>query len=168
MHRLLRPLCGILVLMTLAATASAQSASINATAAVLLPVTVTGVRDLSFGDVYPGLNKTITVTAATSGEFSLSGQPGAQVQFSFVLPTNLTNAANTLPIGTWTGYHNQTNDASAGGQSFTPSASPTAAALAPVSGQLFVFLGATVSPSSTQAAGAYSGQITMNAAYTGL
>ncbi|MDQ3997452.1 MAG: hypothetical protein M3303_10635 [Gemmatimonadota bacterium] len=168
MVRLLRPLVGVLALATLATTASAQSANINATATVLQPLTVSGARDLAFGNVYPGVNKSIAVADATSGRFDLTGVASAQVQFSFTLPTNLNNGGNTLPIGTWTGYHNTTNSASVGGTAFTPSSSNTTTNLAAVTGQLFIFVGATVSPSGTQTAGPYTAQVTATAAYTGL
>ena len=163
-----RALCALAALAVLAPTAAAQSGNINATATVLQPLTVTGARDLAFGNVYPGVSKAIAVGDATSGRFDLTGVATAQVQFSFTLPTNLTNGGNTLPIGTWTGYYNSTNNAAIGGTAFTPSSSNTTTSLAAVTGQLFVFVGATVSPSGTQAQGAYTGQVTLTAAYTGL
>jgi hypothetical protein len=168
MSRVHRLLGGMFALMAFATTASAQSANINATATVLQPLTVTGARDLAFGNVYPGVNKSVAVADATSGRFDLTGVASAQVTLSFTLPTNLTNGGNNLPIGSWTGYYNVTNNASVGGTSFTPSASPTTTTLAPVTGQLFVFAGATVSPSGSQVAGSYTAQVTLTAAYTGL
>lgn len=168
MTKLLRALCVLSTLAVLAPAASAQSGNINATATVLQPLTVTGARDLAFGNVYPGVNKSIAVADATSGRFDLTGVASAQVQFSFTLPTNLTNGANTLPIGSWTGYYNTTNNATVGGTAFTPSSSNTTTNLAAITGQLFVFVGATVSPSGTQVQGAYTAQVTLTAAYTGL
>jgi len=168
MSRFLRPLVCVLVLMALAAPVSAQSGNINATATVLQPLTVSGARDLAFGNVYPGVNKSIAVTDVTSGRFDVTGQAGAQVNISFTLPTNLASGANTLPIGSWTGYHNTTNSASVGGTAFTPSASNTTVNLAALGGNLFVFVGAQVSPAGTQAQGAYTASVTMSAAYTGL
>jgi hypothetical protein len=168
MTKLLRPLAVVLALAAFATSAAAQSGNINATATVLQPLTVSGARDLGFGNVYPGVNKSIAVADATSGRFDLTGVASAQIQFSFTLPTNLTSGGNTLPIGTWTGYYNATNNATVGGTSFTPSASNTTTNLAAVTGQLFVFVGATVSPSGAQTAGSYSAQVTLTAAYTGL
>lgn len=146
-----------------AAGASAQSANINATATVYQALTVTGARALDFGNVFPGVAKSIVVSDATSGRFDLTGQASANVNVSFTLPTNLTSGANNLPIGTWTGCSNATNT-TAGCTSFTPSASATATALSGA-GALFVWVGGTVSPAANQAAGAYTGTVTLTAAY---
>ncbi len=146
-----------------AAGASAQSANINATATVYQALTVTGARALDFGSVFPGVAKSIVVSDATSGRFDLTGQASANVNVSFTLPTNLTSGANNLPIGTWTGCTNATNT-TAGCSSFTPSASATPTAMSGA-GALFVWVGGTVSPAANQAAGAYTGTVTLTAAY---
>ncbi|MBK6781801.1 MAG: DUF4402 domain-containing protein [Gemmatimonadetes bacterium] len=146
-----------------AAGASAQSANINATATVYQALTVTGARALDFGSVFPGVAKSIVVSDATSGRFDLTGQASANVNVSFTLPTNLTSGANNLPIGTWTGCTNPTNS-TAGCTSFTPSASATPTAMSGA-GALFVWVGGTVSPAANQAAGAYTGVVTLTAAY---
>lgn len=146
-----------------AAGASAQSANINATATVFQAITVTGARDLAFGNVFPGVAKTVVVSDATSGRFDLTGQSSGNVNVSFTLPTNLTSGANNLPIGTWTGCTNATNTTT-GCTSFTPSAGATASAFSGA-GALFVWVGGTVSPAANQAAGAYTGIVTLTAAY---
>lgn len=146
-----------------AAGASAQSANINATATVYQALTVTGARALDFGSVFPGVAKSIVVSDATSGRFDLTGQASANVNVSFTLPTNLTSGANNLPIGTWTGCTNATNT-TAGCSSFTPSASATPTAMSGA-GALFVWVGGTVSPAANQAAGSYTGTVTLTAAY---
>lgn len=146
-----------------AAAASAQSANINATASVFQAITVTGARDLAFGNVFPGVAKTVVVSDATSGRFDLTGQSSGNVNVSFTLPANLTSGANNLPIGTWTGCTNGTNTTT-GCTSFTPSAGATASAFSGA-GALFVWVGGTVSPAANQAAGAYTGVVTLTAAY---
>lgn len=152
-------------LLGLTATAGqAQSANITATATVYTAMTVTGVRALDFGNVFPGVAKSIAVAAATSGQFNLTGQNSANVNLTFTLPTDLVSGANNLPIGTWTGYHNTSASASAGGTAFTPSAAATATAFSGT-GQLFVYVGGTVTPGASQAAGTYTGTVTLTAAY---
>ncbi len=145
--------------------AQAQSANITATATVLTPLTLTGTANLAFGNVFPGINKTVAAADATSGRFTIAGNPGSQVSMTFTLPTNLTGPG-TLAIATWTGEHNNTN--TTGGTGFTPSAAATRATLAATPGNRFLFIGATVQPTVAQAAGAYSGTITLNVVYTGL
>jgi hypothetical protein len=166
MSRLLGAVAGI-ALMAVASTASAQSATITANATVLQPLTVANVRNLDFGNVYAGVTKSIAYDAATSGKFSMSGVANAEVSFSFALPTNLASGGNTLPIGTWTGCHN-TADATAACTTFTPSSSSATTRLNTLLGTLYVFVGATVTPGGSQAQGAYSANVTMTAAYTGL
>lgn len=93
--------------------AQAQSANITATATVLTPLTLTGTANLAFGNVFPGINKTVAAADATSGRFTIAGNPGSQVSMTFTLPTNLTGPG-TLAIATWTGEHNNTNTTGAG------------------------------------------------------
>lgn len=149
-----------------ASSAQAQSANISATATVQTPLTLTGATTLAFGNVFPGLAKTVPVTDPAAGRFDIAGQAAAEVSMTFTVPLNLTSGANNLPIGTWTGYHNTTNNASAGGAAFTPSLAATLMNLSGT-GAGFVFIGATVTPAVAQVAGAYTGTITMNVVYTG-
>ena len=127
------------------------------------PITITGTRNLDFGNVFPGVNKTIAVAAATSGQYQLGGQAGANVNLTFTLPTNLVSGANNLPIGTWTGCTNATNTTT-GCTAFTPSGTATPSAFSGA-GALWVFVGGTVSPAGAQAAGTYTGTVTLTAAY---
>jgi len=150
-------------LLALTATAGqAQTGSIQATATVLSAITVTGATPLAFGNVTPGVNKTVGVVGG--GRFDLVGQAGANVNIAFTLPTQLTSGGNNLPIGTWTGYHNTTNNATTGGVAFVPSAAVTPSAFS-AGGTLWVFVGATVSPAAAQAAGSYTGTVQLTAAY---
>jgi hypothetical protein len=145
------------------ASASAQSANASVTAEVQQPITVTKTRDLDFGLVFPGVDKVVAVSDATSAAFSVTGQASAQVHITFTLPGTLTNGGNSLTITDWTARHNTTNS-SASGTDFTPSASPTTATLSG-SGELYVFLGATVQPTTTQVAGTYTGTATITVVY---
>ncbi|HEX6966219.1 MAG TPA: DUF4402 domain-containing protein [Gemmatimonadaceae bacterium] len=151
---------------------AAQTGTINATATVLQPITITGSNDLQFGNVFPGVNKTVDYTDATNaGQFTVSGDGGAQVAVSFDLPTDLNGpSGSTLPIDTWTGYYNTTNSTSSGGSTFTPSSSAVDTNLSGSTGSagsLYVFLGATVKPATNQTQGSYSNTVTMTVAYTG-
>ncbi len=148
-----------------ATAAQAQSANITATAVVQTPLTVTGAASLDFGNVFPGVVKSIAPTAAGAGRFSIAGQAAAQVILTFTLPTNLTNGANNLPIGTFLGGQFATNT-QASQTAITPTAPVTTNLGA--AGTLFVWLGATVTPTITQVAGTYNGTITMAVVYTGL
>jgi Domain of unknown function (DUF4402) len=165
MRTITRVSAALAAIFSLAASAAqAQSANISATATVLTAMTVTGASPLAFGNVFPGVASTVAATnAPNSGRFDLTGSNSANVNLTFTLPTNLTSGANNLPIGTWTGCRNATNT-TAGCTAFTPSASATAAAFS-AAGALYVFVGGTVSPAANQAAGAYTGTVTLTAAY---
>ncbi|HXI22037.1 MAG TPA: DUF4402 domain-containing protein [Gemmatimonadales bacterium] len=160
-----RVAAAMVVACSLVATAAhAQSATIQALANVYQPITVTGARDLDFGNVFPGIAKTIAIADPTSGRFDLGGQASANVDLTFTLPPNLTGpAAATMPIGSWTGCYNATN-ATAGCTSFTPSGTATPTSFSGA-GALFVWVGGQVTPAANQTAGSYVGTVQLDAAY---
>lgn len=144
--------------------AQGVNGSITATATVQSPITVTGAQNLAFGNVFPGVAKTVAYSDATNaGQFSVTGQASTPVTYSFSLPANLTSAANNLPIGSWSGYVNTTNSTS-GGSAITPSATPAGATLS-AAGALHFFVGATVTPANNLPAGSYTGTVTLTVSY---
>lgn len=153
----------ILSLGTSAAYGQTNSTGINATAVVQQPINVTGAVPLSFGNVFPGVSSSVAVTAAGAGRFDITGQASAPANLSFTLPANLTVGANSLPIGSWTGHVNTTNSPS-GGTSFTPSAALQAFNFSGT-GAAYTFVGATVTPAGSQAAGTYTGTVTLTVTY---
>lgn len=143
---------------------SAQnSASATVTAVVQQPLAVTKTSDLAFGNVFPGLDKTIAVTDAGAAAFSILGQAGANVNLTFSTPATLANGVNSLSVNAWSARRNTSNSA-ASGTDFTPSGSATAAAIG-VGGGLYIFVGATAAPTISQVAGMYTGTLTLTVAY---
>ena len=143
--------------------AQSNNASITATASVQTPINVVGAQPLSFGNVFPGVNKTVVAMDLTNaGRFDVTGQASAPVTLSFTLPATLGSAGNTMPIMSYAGVYAQ-NSTQTGGIGFSPSAgvSPSLNAL----GQLWVWIGAQVQPATNQAAGVYTGSITMTVVY---
>lgn len=151
------------VAMGYAQSARAQSATTTVRANVLQAIVVTPARDLTFGDVFPGVAKTVPVTSGNHGRWNLTGQGSANVSLTFTLPTDLVNGTNLLPVGTWTGRHNLTPVAGSG-TSFTPSATATTAAFS-TTGLLYVFIGGRVTPAANQAAGFYTAVARLTVAY---
>ncbi len=152
-----------LVLTGTALQAQTNNASITATATVQTPINVVGAQQLSFGNVFPGVNKTIAATDLTNGgRFDVTGQALAPVTLSFTLPATLSSGGNTMPIVSYTGMHAD-NVAQTGGVAFAPAsgATPTLSA----TGGLFVWVGAQVQPATNQAAGVYNGSIVMTVVY---
>jgi hypothetical protein len=143
---------------------SSASGNINATATVTGALTATPVAALDFGFVVPGTPKAVATSDATAGVMQFNGTAGAQVNVTFTsLPANLSDGTNDLSIGSYTAATAATQ---AGAQT---SFAPAGGTLVNLSGagEIFVFVGATVSPLAAQPAGAYSGTITVQAAYTG-
>lgn len=164
MHRWAKVSTAVVAACVVAASnAGAQSANINVTANVFQAIVVSGTQALDFGSVFPGVDKTIAPSAASSGRFSATGQASSNVNMTFTLPANLVNGGNNLPINSWTGCRDTDNDP-AGCTGFTPSAAATAAAFSGA-GELFIFIGATVQPAANQAAGAYTAVATLTLAY---
>jgi len=146
-----------------AAQAQVNNASITATATVQQPINVTGAQGLSFGNVLPGIAKTVLATDGTNaGRWDVTGQASSLVNLSFTLPGNLQSGANLLPIANFTGSYNTANNAAAA-TTFVAStgASPTLS----VTGALFVWIGAQVNPATNQPAGVYTAPVTLTVTY---
>lgn len=161
-QRLAGLIVGALAMTALPAQAQ-NNASASITATVQQPITVTKNADLSFGNVFPGVDKSVAVTAAGAAKFTVAGQASTPVNLTFSLPATITSGGNNLTLASWTGHHS-TLDVTTGGTTFTPSASATSATLS-LTGALYVYVGATAQPTTTQAAGSYSGSMTMTVVY---
>lgn len=153
------PLRCLLVLALCAAPASRLGAQGR-------PITVTGVRQLTFGVVLPGVPRVIARTdPANSGQFNLTGTKDTQVQLTFTLPSVMAGPGGATMAITFGG-----GDA---GYSVTQSIGsqvgfdPKQAFLATLnkSGRGSVFVGATALPAPTQRAGTYTGTLTLTVAY---
>lgn len=148
------------------ATARAQSAQIGARASVQQALTISAVDSLLLGAVFPNTTRAVLPSDAASGSFSLAGAANAEVTLTFTLPAGLTSGPDNLPIsfGASSGGYNVANSR-AGLTTFNP-ASVQTTRLNGATGNLYVFIGASVSP-TTQPAGNYTGAITLATAYTG-
>jgi hypothetical protein len=155
-------------LLALPCVVHAVSDDNNATATVLEPLAVTGVRDLAFGNVFPGVNVTVDKADATSGKWTITGEATGEVTLDFTtLPASLVKGGDTLPIvysATDAGRNTVDNPATA--TAFDPSVQETAV-LSAVGGELWVWLGGQVQPASDQAAGVYTATVTLDVNYTG-
>lgn len=166
MKKLLAGVTFALTLTALAGQAQAQSAQIGARATVQQALTISAVDSLLFGAAFPGTTRNVLPSDAASGSFSLNGAANAEVTLTFTLPANLVYSGNNLPVtfaATSAGYN--VANSRAGLTLFNPSAVATTR-LDGTSGDLYVFIGGSVSP-TTQPAGSYTGAITLATAYTG-
>lgn len=162
---------------TLHAQASGtQSTTAQITARVFAPLTIVKNEDLRFGNLFaPYAAKTIAFTdnAASGGRarFTISGEGGAELSLTVNVPATLTSGANTLPVGTFTLRRHTTDVDNAGtdavmvtgDNTYTANLSGTAAG----AGAMYLRVIATATPGGSQAAGSYTGTITVTVNYTG-
>lgn len=161
-----------------ASPAFAQSGTMDAIALVGTAAQATALRDLQFGRVFAGFNKTVGYADNTPGDkvaglVQIKGVRRFDVLVSFNLPDELYNGAFALPVDSWTGCHNPSNT-TAGCTIFTPSSATTLMVLSDVSpsdppprlyGYRYIFLGGTARAAPSQRAGAYTGTIVINVVY---
>lgn len=126
------------------------------------PLTVTGVRGLTFGAVFPGVPVTITRTDPVgSGQFDVGGAKNARIQLSFTLPSVMSGPAGaTMPLvfgSSDAGYSSPETITSQVG--FDP-AQPFVTFL-DKNGRAAVFIGGTAQPAPSQRAGAYTATLTL-------
>lgn len=175
-----------------AAQAQDRSATLSANATVVDQLSVTQDQDLNFGIVMQGVKKMVSVSGGTSdldagednttgvtvGKFLVNAGAGSSVTLSFIVPSNLTNGANNLPILFNQGLDGQpavtvaygATSGSVTGLSVTSDNSITFPSSTIGSGDAakngtYVWVGGVVNPSGTQVNGAYTGTVTLTASY---
>ena len=127
------------------------------------PLTVTGVRGVTFGAVLPGVPRVVLRTdPANSGQFDIKGPKGGPVLLSFVLPLRMTGPSGALmPITFGASDAGFSSTASIGSQVGFDPRQPTTVTF-PNNGNVSVFVGATANPTANQRAGAYTATIVLN------
>jgi len=151
----------------------AQSgASVSADAVVVtVGMTITTLRDLNFGTVIKGVPTTVLPTAATAGEWQVTGSSNAFVIISFTLPTQLTNIqalpGSTMPIafsGVSAIWRRATINP-VGGTIFNPAAGAVGRFGPPANPNMYVWVGGTVNPAATAKPGIYQGTVIVSLIY---
>jgi hypothetical protein len=159
----------VLAVLTTAAvlpTNAHAQATINATATVQVALGIAGTRPLDFGAAFPGTTRTIQTSDATnSGLFTLTGANNAEVNFQLSTPAALTFGTNNL-VPTFNAAWSLVNTGASQTVFATSVTTQQTQRIDAASGKLYVFVGGSVSPTN-QPNGAYTGTLTLNAAYTG-
>jgi len=136
----------------------------------LFSQTITVNNDLVFGDIFPGIPKTITkYTPGAAAEFLVTGTAGAEISIDFTLPTYMN----------YGGYNMQLifrdNDCAVDSSTTPDQTSPGQDNLDPWhaityrlgSNGLLIWLGGQVVPKIRQTEGDYTASIVLTVAYTG-
>lgn len=130
--------------------------------------TATGLQDLNFGTVFPGVPEVVVRTdAARGGRFDVRGFLLLEVRITMTLPATLNaSGGRTIPLvwGANDGGRNTSNNA-ATATAFDPRV-PMVTRFG-LLGRLYIFLGGRANPGPTTTAGTYTATITLTAAYTG-
>lgn len=131
-------------------------------------ITVTGMRNLGFGSLIPGVPSAVAPTdPARAAQFDVRGAAAQQLQLVLALPLALQGPGGAqLPVryGPSAAAYSLTS-APADAIAFDP-ALPFTVAL-PSSGRMQVYVGGTALPSGLAAPGRYSAVITLTASATG-
>jgi hypothetical protein len=131
--------------------------------------TVTGVSDLEFGNMFPGVPQVITNKSFGAAEYTVTGTAGAEVTLDFLLPEYVSISGANMPLLF------STTDCSLDSSLVPDQSSPSADNLNPYetityrlgSSGLTVWLGGRCVPGLVQKAGDYAATIRLTVAYTG-
>jgi hypothetical protein len=143
------------------------SGQITAQAGLGAQVGVNGQQNLTWaGNAYPGVPKTVAATDPTAARFQLTGSPAtAEMSVTVNPPTELAGPGGAmLAIDGWSLCVGSTATQS-GCSAYAWASLPMVRRL--VAGQLYLWIGARVAPTPSQAAGTYVGVLEVVALFTG-
>lgn len=152
----------VLALLFVGAARAQASDSENATitADVIAALSLAKNQNLAFGDVAQNTSGTVEVTDAAAVKFTITGEPSKNITFTLTSPANLVDgAANTLPFSDDIQYNTADDPATANvlNDGATIAINGT--------GNLYVYLGGTVTAGGAQVTAAYSGTYTVQVDY---
>jgi hypothetical protein len=166
--------------MTLMTTAHAQSASVNSTATIVTPISAAATAPLAFGTISKGATATVAATNASAGALNFSGDEADNITISVpatatIATTSGAGSSMTVTINRAALRSNTTSAQGAASSMDASSGSATTGLSADGSGdgvandglgQLYMWIGGSVTPTATQQRGSYSGTFTVSAAYS--
>lgn len=123
-------------------------------------VEVVRVRDLDFGVVIAGIPAAILPSDAGAAEFEVSAPPNTTLFITFSLPAQLLSGADVLPVSFGAGSAQWSQRRSAAGRTMFDPRVGTQVDLER-GRNIYLWLGAAISPPGLQPAGAYRGVVTL-------
>lgn len=168
-HILMAPVAICLLILTAGQAHAQNSITVQATASVAPFFTTATGTNLTFGTVTAdGTAQAVAPTDAGAAQFDIAGTPGSEITVTFTLPTQLTNGTDNIPIAfgaTDAGY--ATDAANQATATAHDPGTVLTTDLDATTGELYVWLGGTVTPAIGISGGSYSADITIDLAYTG-
>jgi hypothetical protein len=160
--------------------AFAQSASVTATATVVTPITAQATAPLAFGTITKGSTATVPATSAMAGALTFSGDEADNITISVpstvsIATTSGAGASMTVTLNRAALRSNIVNTQGSATPLDASSGSATTALSADAGGdgvnsdglgQLYLWVGASVTPTATQQRGTYTGTFAVTAAYS--
>jgi hypothetical protein len=125
---------------------------------------VTKERDLAFGPVITGTTTSVSVTGTQSARWRIHINLLSAGNFRLTLPTTLTRSGGggsmSITFCSTCGVYRINNSNPSGGTTFNP-ANTVSFGLQALNTNIYVWLGASVSPPLNQPAGSYSGTVVL-------
>jgi hypothetical protein len=173
-------LLALAALLVAGSHAFAQSASVTSTATIVTPITASAAAPLAFGTISKGATASVAATSSQAAQVLFSGDEADNVTISVPSTATIstTSGAGSSMTVTINRAALRSNTSNAQGTATTldaSSGSATTALSADASGdgvnsdglgQVYVWIGGSVTPSATQQRGSYSGTFTVSAAYS--
>lgn len=170
----------VAVALTAGSAASAQSVGVGSTATIVTPITAAVTAPLAFGSITKGSTTSIPATSASAAAVTLSGDQAdnviVSIPASVVISTNSGAGGNlnvTIDRGT---LRKNTSNAQGSATQLNASSGSATVALSTDNqgdavnndglGQVYLWIGGSVTPDDTQQRGSYSGTFTVSAAYS--
>lgn len=149
-----------------------EAVTMNVSAVVISPLSLSTTHILDFGRVFNGDIKTVAPGALTSGRVEVSGMSGSAINLTLTLPTILTGTGGSTPVVNWN-YLLSSNASFSGATPVSVnggSAVPVAATLPGLTGvsRLYLGFGATIQVPAAVPLGAYTATAQITAAYADL
>ncbi|MFH0991047.1 MAG: DUF4402 domain-containing protein [bacterium] len=133
----------------------------NVQHSVAQPITLQKLLDLNFGTIIAGTNALVNHTDPTAAKFRVRYSKNAALQVTFSLPTNLSTASsNLMPVAFPAGAAAWADkDQLTGRTTFNPQTGTSFTM--PKDKDIYLWLGGSLSPPSSQQAGTYSAVVTI-------
>ncbi|MEX2396212.1 MAG: DUF4402 domain-containing protein [Balneolales bacterium] len=142
-----------------------DQATVTASANILEALSIDTSTDLDFGDLFPGGTETIASDAAEAASFEISGDDGAEITAHFSTLEDLTGGGDPITV-TYEAISNTTDDTGTATAFTDVTASQTTNLSG--TGELYIWLGGSITAAAGQATGSYTGDIILDVSYTSI